>query len=201
MFGSSQWMYSSGGGFYDTEIDGSLRFNNDDSAYLSRTPASAGNRRTFTWSGWIKRNTLGTPQTIFLGGRNGTTNGTFESFYFRDDDGIDFGGYQSNYVRIEDSTRAFRDVSAWYHIVLSVDTTQATASDRIKIYVNGENQSFTSTNYPAQNFDTGVNSTDAHHIGGDDPAGGYADYYLAEVNFIDGSALDPTSFGETKSGV
>jgi hypothetical protein len=84
----------------------------------------------------------------------------------------------------------FRDPSAWYHIVWRVDTTQATAANRNRLYVNGVEQTFSSSAYPAQNTDAGINTTTLHRIGG------VFDGYLADIHFIDGQALDPTSFGE-----
>ena len=124
--GSQQWMYSTG--FYPYEIGQSLRFNDDDSAYLSRTPASAGNRRTWTWSGWVKRGNLGAVQDIFTlydGGASDT--GTFNLRF--NSDKIHVNAYTFSF-RV--TTQVFRDVSSWYHIALAFDTTQATAKCCIK---------------------------------------------------------------------
>ena len=94
----------------------------------------------------------------------------------------------------------YRDVSAWYHIVVAVDTTQGTASNRLKLYVNGEQiTSLQASSYPSLNFDTLINNNNAHYISGavDTTYGTRRfDGYMAEVCFIDGTALDPTSFGE-----
>ena len=90
---------------------------------------------------------------------------------------------------------------SWYHVVLAVDTTQATSSNRVKIYVNGTQQSFDIANYPSQNYDCTVNTQVAHLIGGYAAGNSHFDGYLAEYNFIDGTALDPTSFGELKNSV
>jgi hypothetical protein len=211
MFDTSQLMAASGAAasLYDYTIDGSLRFNDDDSAYLSRTPASAGNRRTWTWSGWIKRGNLGY-RTIFGTGDSpiGSTNNNLTQLYFQTDDTLRLLFYTSGTVYTSLATsQVFRDPSAWYHVVLSVDTTQATSSDRIKIYINGSQiTDFSTSTYPSQNFDCYVNGTNLHVIGEYAGTGGgtgtYAwDGYQAEVNFIDGTALDATSFGEFKSGV
>ena len=188
-------------GFYPDKINQSLRFNDDDSAYLSRTPASAGNRKTWTWSGWVKRGNLNVDAMLFSAG--GATANTTQ-FYVRSNNCIDLvvrvGG--SNVTRLITNS-VFRDTSAWYHIALSVDTTQSTASDRYKIYVNGVDQldyGYSTETYSAQNVEGFVNNTSTHYIGR--YFGGlYHDGYMAEVNFIDGQALDATSFGETKSGV
>jgi hypothetical protein len=181
-FGSSQWMYSSGAAFYPTEIDQSLRFNDDDSAYLSRTPASAGNRKTWTWSGWVKRGNIGGNHRLFAAGAD--TDDTTDITYRR----------QTNMV--------FRDVSAWYHIFVVFDTTQSTADDRLKLYVNGlEITSWDVDTIGSQNEDTFVSNATPHYIGVNANISSSLDGYLAEVNFIDGQALDPTDFGEFKSGV
>nr|BAR25417.1 fiber protein [uncultured Mediterranean phage uvMED] len=182
------------GGDAGYKIERSLRFNSADSAYLNRTPSSAGNRKTWTWSCWIKRNNLGSAQNIFLGSDNPTKNNTtFSSFYFHPNNKIYFGGWNSNYI-ITDAV--YRDL-AWYHIVLSVDTTQSTPTDRIKLYVNNVLQFYsTGTGFPGQDTDLGINQTYPHYIGGNDLASGYASHMYADVHFIDGQALAPTAFGE-----
>jgi hypothetical protein len=166
-------------------IQRSLRFNSGDSAHLSRTPSSAGNRRTWTWSGWVKRSTEGNVDHVF----NATG---YSLFYFFSDHKLDFDGGGTGAFS---TARAFRDFSAWYHIVLAFDTTQATASNRIKLWVNGEQiQDWDSITYPAQNADGGINSTGVHKIGHWNTQ--YSNFYLADVHFIDGQALAPTDFGE-----
>jgi len=199
--GSSHWMYNAGGSFYPYSIDQSLRFNDNDSAYLSRTPASAGNRKTWTLSMWVKRANLGTNTTLFSAG---TASNNQTKIRFVDSNNSIFfdnevGG--STTVRYYTSN-LFRDVSSWYHFVFEVDTTQATDADKVKIYVNGEQvTSFSATpNYPSLNEDLFVNNTNVHYIGRE-LGTGYLDAYFAEVNFIDGTALDPTSFGETINGI
>ena len=198
---SAHWMYNSGGAFYDHEIDNSLRFNDNDSAYLSRTPASSGDQQKWTFSAWVKRAniTLGSAnhQTLFS---CATTNTQIR--FHSSDDTLDvlFGGSASGHLR---TSQVFRDVGSWYHIVVAVDTTQATASNRAKIYINGNQvTAFGTSTYPAQNYNTGINTTQAHNIGRSAfDANRLLDGYFAEINHIDGTALDPTSFGETKSGV
>ena len=127
-FGSSQWMYKSG----DYEIDNSLRFEDGSSAYLSRTP-EAGNRKTWTFSTWIKRGNLGIDIDLLHAYAD---SGERSQLVFAADDTIkfDFDDYTANRIT---TTQVFRDASAWYHIVLAVDTTQGTAANRVKIYVNG----------------------------------------------------------------
>jgi len=192
--GSSQWMYASG----DFTIDQSLRFNNDDSAYLSRTPASASNQKTWTFSCWAKYNTAG--RGIF-GAGGGTSNrldcgweadGSLNFFMDGRDDG---SSYYANHT-----TALFRDESAWYHLVFAFDTTQETAANRMKTYVNGSQiTEFQTETNPDRNTDWYVNSTDVHSIGDGHHSAldQYYDGYMAEVHFIDGTALTPASFGET----
>jgi len=174
-------------------IDNSLRFNDDDSAYLSRTPSSAGNRKTFTWSGWVKRGNLET--------------GVYNHTLFSSDTGTGiFLGttptipiLQVNAAGGELQTNQyFRDTSAWYHIVFSVDTTNATADDRLKLYINGvEVTSLANRVNPALNAEGSTNNTTLHQIGKQGTLARYLDGYLAEVNFVDGQALTPADFGET----
>jgi len=189
--GSQQWMYASGG-FYDFPIEQSLRFNNDDSAYLSRTPASAGNRTTWTWSGWVKLGEIGTGYRQVFGAGSGAAQA---EIVFETAGTIYLASANGSQTSLR-TTQVFRDPSAWYHIVFACDTTQATASNRFKLYVNGSQVTvFSTASYPAQNYDTGINTTQPHYMGRVvDPL--YADFYLADIHFIDGQALDPTSFGE-----
>ena len=177
-----------------TTIANSIRFNDNDSAYLSRTPASAGNRKTFTLSTWIKPNSAATNYPpIFNAGtsapdsviRLGTTN---------DLQVVLENGGGSNSLLI--TNRTLKDSSKWYHILVAVDTTNATADDRIKIYIDGvEETSFSSRTNPSLNFDTNINNTVVHKISAQRYAS-YWDGYMAEMYFIDGTALDPTSFGQ-----
>jgi hypothetical protein len=185
------------GGEY--QISRSLRFNSADSAYLSRTFASAGDRRTFTWSGWYKRTKLtqsGAPglDELFV---TGATDGF--AIRFNTDDTIRIynfsAGYQLNLI----TSAVYRDASSWYHVVVAIDTTQATDTNRAKLYVNGTQvTAFGTAVYPTQNTDLLVNQAIQHSIGSNLPWGGsYADCYMTEINFIDGQALTPSSFGET----
>jgi len=172
----------------------SLRFRARASAYLSRTPASASNRQTFTWSGWVKRGQLGSSQNIF-----GSENGSISSYlYFYSADTLIFYDYNGGYNYQLQTTQVFRDPSAWYHIVLVSDTTNATAANRLRLYVNGvQITSFLTAIYPSQNYNNNViNNTYAHYTGGSSP---YLDGSQAEVNFIDGQALTPSSFGSINS--
>ena len=180
-------------------IDQSLRFNDDDSAYLNRTPSTTSNRRTFTTSFWFKRGNLGGDQRMFFVGNSPPT-GMF-AIYF-DSDRLQYGiddGANYEYYR---SDAYYRDTSAWYHLVARIDTTQATQSNRMRVYINGEQIAVSNIfgTDVGQNYDTPVNSSSfVHDIGGRNVHYGnlYFDGYIAEFNHIDGQSLDPTYFGET----
>ena len=175
-------------------IERSLRFNSADSAYLSRTPASAGNRKTWTWSGWIKRAQVTNAQNLF-GSTSDGYNVNYSLLYFPGTQ-LRFEDYSASSLRCQiRTTQVFRDPSAWFHVVLAVDTTQATSTNRVKVYVNGtEVTDLSQTTYPSQNTDLFINSTNGHHISYSSSG---VDGYLADIYFIDGSALTPSSFGET----
>jgi len=197
-----------GGGdteFYPYTLDQSVRFNDDDTAMLSRTFPSAGNRRTWTWSGWVKRGNIGNTHPLFIAGSSGSSVLQFAIQTSTIADRLVLYDYTGSYNLRLDTTQVFRDVSGWYHIVLKMDTTQATSTDRVKLYVNGDEVTdLVTSDYPSQNFETLVNSAASHRIGRNfDTAVSTKslDGYLAEVNFIDGTALDASSFGETKNGI
>jgi len=194
IFHNTALIGSSGRKVAATGISRSLRFNSADSAYLSRTPASASNRTTYTFACWAKRATLTVRQMIF----SATNGGDADAFYFHEDNTLRFhqkDGLDSSLI----TTQVFRDASAWYHLLVSVDTTQGTSSNRIKLYVNGVQVTALSTaTYPSPSYTGGVNNNVAHNIGrrssGSD---NYLSAYLADIHFIDGQALDPSSFTET----
>ena len=182
-------------------IGQSIRFNSGDSAYMHRTPSSTGNRKTFTSSFWFKRGKLGTD--MYLGGPNISNSGYAYGIYFASDDSIYVWIYYSGSAWQGQlyTNRLFRDPSAWYHIVLSVDTTQAVSSERVRIYVNGQREtSFATENYPNQNQDTSWNVSGTQmSIGSGDTnpsaSGAFFDGYLAEIHYLDGYAYDPSYFG------
>jgi len=193
MFSSNTTQVSDGG----YQISRSLRFNSADSAYLERTPATATNRRTWTWSGWVKRSVIGSgSQSIFTGYWASTDAGYF-NIVFRSGDDLAIQTYNID-VRI--TTQVFRDPSAWYHIVVAVDTTQASNTDRFKLYVNGAQiTTFSSTGTVAQNTELAVNYNGAHYIGSLTTSGALLNGYQTECYLIDGQALTPSSFGETNA--
>jgi len=179
-------IYPSGG----YQIANSLRFRSSASAYLNRTQAS-GNTQKFTLSQWVKRGKLGATQYLFT-----AFNASTDGIDFSSADQLEiFFANGSTYDLI--TTSVYRDPSAWYHIVVSVDTTQATAANRVQLYVNGVSISLTGTQ-PTQNynFPNINNNAVAARIGTQSTGVNYFDGYLADVNFIDGQALTPSSFGQ-----
>ena len=188
---------SSGG--YD--INNSLRFRASASAYLNRTPGSASNRKTWTWSAWVKKAPIQGSSSA-LATLMGCTTGSTDSTYLR------FGFYQDKFIVGNNSafflqsTPLYRDPSAWYHIVVSTDTTQGSASNRMRIYINGTEITAWGTDqratYLTSSVDLAFNQASQHSIGSSLPnAGDYFDGYMADINFVDGSQLTPSSFGET----
>jgi hypothetical protein len=182
-----------GGGAY--EIERSVRFNAPDSSFLSRTPGSAGNRKTWTWAGWVKKSLLA-DQKLFGGGTSiGAT--TFLQIFFDSTGTLRVSSGTADWV---ETAQVFRDFSGWYHFVVALDTTQATGSNRLKLYVNGfEIITFSADNRAAnisQNTDYGVNINATHHIGSYQGSAGFFSGLLADIHFIDSQALTPSAFGE-----
>ena len=171
-------------------IERSLRFNDDDSAYLNRTFA-AGNRSAWTWSAWVKFSDDGSNYLLT------TTNSSInDAMYLYTASGalVYWDRYQNTRGVVLQTNRVLRDTSAWYHIVLVADYANATSTDRARLYINGVREtSFSTSNYPNTTDQSYVNAAVAHYIGA---APSYLNGYLAENYFIDGQALDETSFGE-----
>ena len=184
----------SAGGY---EVDNSLRFNDGSSDYLNRTQGTPTSTRKFTYSGWLKPSNVTTNKSFFSAG-----SGSPQYFDFRiNDDGQMYSFIDNSNAYKLKTTRVFRDISAWYHVVMAIDTTQSTASNRIKIYINGvQETSFSEIGYPAQNYDIAVfGSGTVMKVGVRGDNIGYFDGYMSEVCYIDGQQLDPTSFGEFDS--
>ena len=185
-----------GGGPY--EIERSLRFNSADSAYLSRTPSSAGNRKTWTWSGWVKLGKLASTANVH-GHLMRVNTGPETAIRFKKDgqkDCIQFFTFSGSLTSDIQTNAVFRDHSAWYHIVVACDTTQSTSSNRVKIYVNGVLQTLSTSTYPSQNYDTGFNTANAHAIGATASGSEFFDGYLTEIHLVDGQQLAASDFGE-----
>ena len=176
-----------------------MRFDGGDNARIYWEPTDTGNQKTWTLSLWVKRVSLETNQSFFTVGDS--SNG-FEIRFNSDDTIIVQSRVGSSNRYVQNTTEVFRDVSAWYHIVYVLDTTQSTNTNRAKLYVNGEQitliQFTTNTLYPSQDQNQRVNlSGDDFQFGISRVLSDYSDLYLAEINFIDGTALQPTDFGET----
>jgi hypothetical protein len=180
------------------QISRSVRLRSSASAYLSRTFGSATNTLVWTWSAWFKRGALAGNGPYLLEGYSNGTNRA--GIIFSVGEALSFF-YQSggSVVSQLTTTQVFRDPSAWYHVVVAYDATQATASNRLKFYVNGTQvTSFSTATYPSLSQATWINTSSAPHTIGVSSASAttYFDGYLTEVNFIDGQALTPASFGE-----
>jgi hypothetical protein len=178
------------------EISNSLRINRGDTAFLDQTFSSAGNRRTFTISFWVKRGNLGATDEMHIYSADADNFIRFES-----SDKLRFACNTQGVNPVLETNRVFRDTAAWYHIFFAVDTTQSTASNRFKLYVNGvEETSFAtdSRSSISQNTDLDFNNSSQHCVGtrsqstSDSPYDGY----ITEFHSIDGTAKAHTDFGE-----
>ena len=193
-------------GVYD--VANSLKLEPDNTEYLTRTVSTTGNRKTGTISVWLKRAEIcesihqytgaAKPQYIF---EQGNTNNESGRIFARFGGGTSSNGdkiqFQTGSTVLRITTKDFRDTSAWYHFVFAIDTTQATADDRIKIYVNGVQETlFDTSNNFSQNDDTGINfqkqTFGYSHVDSAAPLSGY----ISEAIMVDGLALEPTAFGQ-----
>ncbi len=181
------------------QIPKSLRFRSAASAYLTKTFTTVGTRTTWTFSAWVKVSSFGTQRRIFT-----DTSGN-SYIRFNTANQLDFNFWTGSVSYTSSTAAVYRDPSAWYHIVVSVDTTQATAANRVKIYVNGTQITTWASGptYPTQNAVSQINNNTAHYISSLGGSSEFFDGYMAEYHFVDGQALDPTSFGQTEpvSGV
>ncbi len=188
-------------GFYGFEIDNSLRFDDESNAYLNISTLD-GNEKTFTYSTWVKRGDITSATQVMFHAWNGSSNRRGQLLFNSSNEIMWEIGGSSTFRLITNAV--FRDISAWYNIVVVADVTNSTQADRLRLYVNGtritsfstEDQ-VTNDSYSAGSF----NNDNAHHIGMINTTSNKFDGYMAEINFIDGQALDASSFGETKSGV
>jgi hypothetical protein len=202
IFGSSQWMYSSGKEFYEYKIDQSVRFNDGDSPLLYKTPSSTDSQKKWTVAFWMKRCQIGGDTNGILG--VGTGDGAEDTIIFT-----------ANRIRFRYSTGSdftpdvmLRDPSAWYHVVIAADTTQGTAKERLKFYLNGVHLDIDTFGhysdhnvYPSQNHNFRINSAAQHYIGEFPRVSDHFDGYFADWHFIDGIQYAASDFGETKSGI
>ena len=207
-YGSYIGFGGGGGVAADLTVGNSLCFNQPDGAVLKRTPSSASNRRTWTFSFWMKRSGALTDSTgygIFSSYSSGNDSGYFESGIHPSEDHYFFEEWSND---IKKTTAELRDPNAWYHIVLAIDTTQSTAEDRQKVYINGVRiTKFDTDNTYSEDQDLAINLDEEHWIGGSDYFGSTASTrffagYLAEINFADGTQYAASDFGKfNASGV
>ena len=171
-------------------IDKSIRFNDDDSPYLNRTFSGAGNKKTATMSCWLKMGNIGTNKGIFT---------------FINDKPLELDSNNNLKVHTHGSNRLitdreFRDISAWYHIVVTIDSTEGLAGERVRLYVNGEREtSFSTESYPSADADGTWWASNYFQIGRTYGTSNYMDGYLAEIHYLDGYAYGPEYFGEFDS--
>jgi hypothetical protein len=195
MNNGEQFFNTAAGGGYS--ISRSLRFSSADSSFLSRTPASAGNRKTWTWAGWVKRSS---PQQTFQSLFTSSNNNFILRF---EGDAIVYYDYNGDsFNSVFQTAAVYRDYSAWMHIVFVYDSTNATSTDRLRLYVNGVRVTQFAggpyaLTYPSFNANSFCNNNVEHRIGGEPSyTSRLLDGYLADCFLIDGQALDPTAFGE-----
>ena len=195
---SSTWPLA----FPQTTFTNTCRFNQPSSDYLNRTHGSSPtSRQKWTFSTWIKRGKLSATSDVQKLFSTAYVSLQEAYLYFDGTNRLNFGQYESggagnNFAKV--TNRIFRDTNAYYHIQMTWDTTQSTASDRIKFYVNGQQEtSFATDTAPSLNYNGVMNTNVAHYIGSNSGASQFFDGYLAETIFVDGQGLSPTSFGAT----
>jgi len=166
------------------------------STYIYRDH-TASNRRTWTWSAWVKLGSLSGNQSFFT---SRTDNSNYSTIRIEPDRFHIFDLVSGGFNHQVKTNRRLRDPNCWYHLLVAVDTTQGTASNRIKMYVNGEQEtSLAESSYPAQNYQTFVNQADTHYLGQGGNLGDKFDGSMSHIHFVDGTALTPSTFGSTDS--
>jgi hypothetical protein len=203
MFDSNQFFgVSAAGAFYPKTISQSLRFEDGDSAYLSRTPSSDGDRTTWTWSGWVKRGNFDTHQTLFSS-CSSATNGTF--IRINEDNQLQLRHLDGGTASFSRNTVALlRDPSAWYHFVVAYDSNETLATDRIKMWINGTQitEFAAGDNTPPSTKASDFNLSGRNNLLGTiATTSAFFDGYMAEVHFTDGTAYTADDFGELRSGI
>jgi len=170
------------------------------STYLTRTPSSTGNRKKWTWSGWVKKTRVGGSLNKELMAANNGSN-QFSLITFTTTDQLSYYDYTTGYSSHLITNRLFRDTSAWLHIVVAYDSAQSTSSNRIKFYVNGvQETSFGTSTYPSQNYDSFMNLSGLpHYIGREAGTSNLYEGSMTHIHFCDGYAYDASSFGESDS--
>lgn len=191
--------------FYDYQIEQSCRFSFDAGTHMSRTPSSTGNRRTFTFSTWLKR-TRDDNDAFFGVYLNSSTEAAMKFGEGTHSGKLQLYNYSGSFnINVQTNNR-FRDPTSWYNIVMRVDTTQSTANDRVRFYVNGtlnDNTDNSVNTQPSQNFDTFFNTSGNPNFVGwyGNSSTNRFDGYMAETILADGYSYDASYFGETKNGI
>ena len=187
-------------------IGQSIRFNDDDTAYMHRTPSSSGNRDKWTWSSWIKRGNLTDANATLFQAGDDSQSANYTTILFNGNSGgeptLKFNSVIGSATKLNlATTQYFRDVSAWYHIVCVYDSGNDVSSERARIYINGTRVTdFGTETYPDQNQDSMTNHTVKQSIGRrNQDSSRYMDGYMAEIHLLDGYAYDPSFFGEFNS--
>ena len=186
---------ASGGGGGDNvvkELSRSLRFDSSTNTYLVRTPGSTGNRKTFTWAGWVKKSTTTSNTTFFSAGSDGSNRSHF--MFDGTTHALRFFDLPTSTGVI--TTQYLTDVGAWYHLVLVVDTTQSTPADRVKFYINGKKvtEFASSPAYPAEDALMQCNTQNVpNRLGSGIAYGEHFSGYLADVHLLDGTAVGDTN--------
>jgi hypothetical protein len=191
MFTSEAWNNPLEGAY---EIEYALSLDSGDSDYLTWTPGSAGNQQKWTISLWFKGKTTNTEEPIYGGGSSGSQ---YYLIGFKNTNKMEMD-FQTGGPAFRSTATTFRSTSAWKHLVIALDSTQGTAGNRMKWYINGTQVTAWDTEtQPSENGDVNwINTTSAQSISNLTWAAG-ANYYLADINFVDGAQLAPTVFGET----
>ena len=187
---------SAAGGF---SVANSCRFNDGDSPELHKTPGSAGNQDSWTFSIWLKRGELGATQKIF-NGKSDSSN--YQFFAFNTSDQLTYYSHFGGASKGELTTnRVFRDVGAWYNITFIHDSGNGTAGDRLQYWVNGVREtSFAASSFPDQNQDGIINASGAKLSVASNQAAQYFDGYISEVVFLDAVTASPVdTLGEFDS--
>src|SRR3569623_902027 len=182
-------------------IQRSLRLRASNSAYLSRT-FGAGNRQTWTWSGWVKRGSLGVGQTLFGFANTAGSSGVYTQLVLNTSDNLELISFNNSAIEGRKiSSAVYRDPSAWMHMMAVFDTTNSTAADRFRLYINGSRiASFGTSVDPSINYQGYVGSLGYPTSIGALQYTGFTNFFdglLADVHFIDGQALDASYFGQT----
>ena len=180
------------------DVANSCRFDDGDTSYMHKTPGSDGNRQQFTFSCWVKRGLISSGVHSIINAQHGAS--STHGLRFNADDKLDFHYYAGGYQGRLETTRLFRDPAAWYNIIAIWDTPNATANSRMRLIINGvEETAFDTRTNPGSEYNGQISwSTKVHHIG-DENTSNYFDGYIAEAVLIDGSVLAATSFGEFDS--